>query len=321
MTARTENILVIKLGAFGDFIQALGPMAAIRRHHPDAEITLLTTEPFVTLARDSGYCNRVWVDTRPSWTDPRGWLRLARHLRSGNFSRVYDLQNNDRTSFYFRLFGRRKPEWVGTAAGASHRNISPDRTAGHAFNGHRQTLSLAGIQDVTVDDLSWVRADASHFGLPHPFVLLVPGSTPKRPEKRWPASHFAALANHLQDQGYAPVILGTVNEEAEAKIIRRACPAAIDLCGKTSTVDLVALARAAAGAIGNDTGPMHLIAPTGCPVLVLFSGSSDPVHHAPLGPLVRTLREQDISALTVQAVLADLQTRGFRHKSGGARPD
>lgn len=318
MTDQTQNILVVKLGAFGDFIQALGPMSAIRRNHPDAEITLLTTEPFVTLARDSGYFNRIWVDTRPAWTDPRGWLRLARHLRSGNFDRVYDLQNSDRTSFYFRLFGRRRPEWVGTAQGASHRNISPDRTAGHAFDGHLQTLGLAGIHDVKIDDLSWVRADASHFGLPHPYVLLVPGSAPKRPEKRWPAQSYAALAGQLHQWGYTPVIIGTVNEADEAKTIRKTCPETIDLCAKTSPTDLVALARGAAGAIGNDTGPMHLIAPTGCPALVLFSGSSNPVHHAPLGPMVRTLREQDISTLTVESVLEELKMRGFRHKGSGS---
>ncbi len=54
MTGDTEKILVIKLGALGDFIQAMGPMAAIRRHHPDADITLLTTEPFEKIVLSSG---------------------------------------------------------------------------------------------------------------------------------------------------------------------------------------------------------------------------------------------------------------------------
>jgi ADP-heptose:LPS heptosyltransferase len=177
-----DHILVIKLGAFGDFIQALGPMAAIRRHHPDAAITLLTTAPFVTLARQSGYFNDIRIDTRPGWHQPAQLLTLRRDLLAGAFRRVYDLQNNDRTAFYLKLFGRRKPEWVGAAPGASHRNTSPARTAGHAFDGHVQTLGLAGINDVTVDTLDWVRGDASHFGLPHPFVLLVPGAAPDRPE-------------------------------------------------------------------------------------------------------------------------------------------
>ena len=73
----TEKILVIKLSAFGDFILALGPMAAIRRHHADAQITLLTTAPFVSLARESGYFDDICVDLRPGLTDVRGWSRLC----------------------------------------------------------------------------------------------------------------------------------------------------------------------------------------------------------------------------------------------------
>ena len=61
---RTSRLLVIKLGALGDFVQAMGPAAAIRAHHPDAEITLLTTAPFAELARAAPYFDRVWIDER-----------------------------------------------------------------------------------------------------------------------------------------------------------------------------------------------------------------------------------------------------------------
>ena len=74
------NILVIKLGALGDFIQALGPMAAIRRHHRDARLSLLTTLPFARLAGMSGYFDRVETDDRPRWNQPAGWRRSGRQL-------------------------------------------------------------------------------------------------------------------------------------------------------------------------------------------------------------------------------------------------
>lgn len=303
----TQNILVIKLSAFGDFIQAMGAMAAIRRHHPDDHITLLTTAPFVTLARQSGYFDSIRVDQRPKWSQPLRILHLARDLRAGAFARVYDLQNNDRTAFYLKLFGTKPPEWVGTAPGASHRNTAPDRTAGPAFNGHVQTLKLAGIDDVRVDDLSWVRGDASHFGLPHPFILFVPGCAPDRPEKRWPAESFGDLARHLYGWGFTPVIVGTLAEQPLAATIKKSCPAAINLCGQTAMTDLVLLAREAAGAIGNDTGPMHVIAPTGCPTLVLFSAHSDPLRHLPMGPRVRVI-------LQSRNVFEEISARDFRHK-------
>lgn len=302
-----DKILVIKLSAFGDFIQALGPMAAIRRHHPDAEITLLTTAPFVTLAQASGYFDAIWTDSRPRWLEFSKLLRLSKQLRSSGFTRVYDLQNNDRTALYLWLFGARRPEWVGAAPGASHRNADPARTAGHAFAGHVQTLRLAGIEDVKIDDLSWVRGNPCHFGLPHPYILLVPGSAPDRPEKRWPAQSYGQLARTLYGWGYTPVIIGTLAEQKLAATIQAECPNAINLCGQTSITDLVLLARNAAGAIGNDTGPMHVIAPTGCPAIVLFSPASDPARHAPMGARVRCI-------LQSQDVFAEITARDFRHK-------
>mgnify|MGYP000861510186 FL=1 len=80
------RILVIKLGALGDFAQAFGPFAAIRAHHPGAEITLLTTPPFAPLARQAPWLDQVWDHGRP-----RGLVALwalARQLRAARFDRV-----------------------------------------------------------------------------------------------------------------------------------------------------------------------------------------------------------------------------------------
>ena len=73
-----QRILVIKLAALGDFVQAFGPFAAIRAHHPAAEITLLTTPPYADLARRSPWFDRIWADGRPGWADLPGLWRLAR---------------------------------------------------------------------------------------------------------------------------------------------------------------------------------------------------------------------------------------------------
>lgn len=312
-----KKILVIKLGALGDFIQALGPMAAIRRHHPHADITLLTTQPFVSFGLACGYVDHVWTDSKPKWTELREWLALRRKLTNAGFDRVYDLQNNDRTAFYLKLFpAGRRPEWVGAAPGASHRNNSPERTAGHALEGHMQTLALAGIHDIAVDDLRWVEGNLQRFmqedGLQKPYVLLVPGSAPERPEKRWPAAHYAQIARIIDGWGFQPVVIGTRHESDLAETIGRVHPSTINLAGKTALFDIAVLARHAAGAIGNDTGPMHMIAPTGCPSLILFSKHSNPARHAPRGPAVKTHQVEDLSALGVDEVAGLLTARWFR---------
>lgn len=301
MGDKPDHIFVIKLGALGDFVQSLGPMAAIRKYHPHAHITLLTTGPYVSLAQASNYVDDVWIDQRPKWFQVKDWLSIRRKLNEAQFSRVYDLQNNDRTSFYFRLFSR-KPEWVGVAKGASHRNTSPERTKGQAFDGHVQTLKPAGLKDVQLDKLDWVFGEGDFKFLPRPYVLLVPGSAPNRPLKRWPAKHYAALARRLAERNITPVLIGAEAERVVTQEIAKISPLIVDLTGKTSLFDIPGLARGAAGAVGNDTGPMHMIAPTGCPSIVLFSKDSNPKRHAPKGHDVVTIQKDNLEDLTPDLV-------------------
>lgn len=296
-----RRILVIKLGALGDFIQSLGPMAAIRKHHAGDHIIILTTRPYERLARTCGYFDDIWIDKRPKWYDLKGWQSLRGRLNAAGFARVYDLQNNDRTSLYFKLFSP-KPEWSGSARGASHRNASPERTGGNAFSGHVQTLAIAGIESVGIDRLEWMDGRDDLPPVPSPYVLIVAGSAPSRPEKRWPASHYANLCGRLVARGILPVLLGAKNEAKTLEAIHAAVPEAWNLCGHTEIFDIPALARGAIGAIGNDTGPMHMIAPTGCRSIVLFSKNSTPSRHAPLGKSVITIQKPDLADLRVDDV-------------------
>lgn len=294
------RILVIKLGALGDFVQALGPFQAIRAHHPDAEITLLTTRPFAALAVASPYFDHVWIDDKPKmWQVPKV-LKLKRKLAGGHFSRVYDLQTSDRSGWYFRLMGA-EPDWSGIAPGCSLPHANPDRDAMHTIDRQAEQLALAGIEQVAPPDLSWAEGDTSRFGLPAAFALLCPGAAAHRPAKRWPAERFGTLAAWLTARGIIPVLLGTETERAEITTIAAACPEAVSLTGKTSLLDILGLGLRARVAVGNDTGPMHLIAAAGCPSVVLFSDASDPSLCAPRGR-VAILRRPDLAALEAPEV-------------------
>ncbi len=302
------NILVIRLSALGDFIMALPAMAAIRRHHAGARITLLTTKPLVKFAERSGWFDKIEVDSRPTWRDPGGWIRLRRRLRAGGFDRVYDLQSQDRTALYFRLFwpGKR-PEWSGIAPGASHPHTDPGRKHMHAYDIHAAQLKVAGIADIATPNLDWLDdEDIGSFDLPERFALLVPGSAPHRPAKRWPAAQYGALAGWLAGKGITSVVIGTEAEKDLAAEIGAICPHAIDLTGRTSLFAIAALARRAVAAVGNDTGPMHLIAMIGCPVISLFSSESDPKRSAPRGQSVVVMQRDDLSALSAEEVAAAL---------------
>ena len=305
-----SRILVIKLGALGDFAQAMGPFAAIRRHHADAHVTLLTTAPYAPFAEAGGWFDKVWIDARPPGHRVGAWLTLRRRLRGAGFQRVYDLQTSDRSAFYFRLFWPGPtPEWSGIARGCSHPHANPRRDFMHSLERHEEQLRMAGIAEVPNPDLSWVEADTERFQLAARYGLLVAGGAAHRPAKRWPAAHYAKLAEMLGAESIGPVLLGAASDREVGAAISARCPAARDLMGHTELLDIAALARGAACAVGNDTGPMHLIALAGCPSVVLYSYDSDPALCAQRGSDVTILRRRRLDELAPDEVKAALKPR------------
>ncbi|HEY5609092.1 MAG TPA: glycosyltransferase family 9 protein [Alphaproteobacteria bacterium] len=309
MRSANSRVLVIKLGALGDFVLALGAFAAIRAAHATAHVTLLTTAPYVELARASGCFDAVWTDQRPSFLQVNRWLGLRARLRDGRFQRVYDLQTSDRSGWYFRLMGPQRPEWSGIAPGCSHPHANPRRDFMHSLDRQAEQLAAAGIAEAPPPDLSWARADIARFGLPARYAILAPGGAAHRPEKRWPAERFAALARVIAARGATPAMVGGGDEIGLADTISGAAPQVRNLVGETSLLELATIARGAAGAVGNDTGPMHVAAVAGCPTVVLFSAASDPALTAPRGSSVVVLAKPSLSELSLDEVAAALRLR------------
>jgi len=301
-----RKVLVIKLSALGDFVQALGPAAAIRRQHHGDEVTLLTTRPFAELAQQSGLFDNIVIDHRPKIFDLAGWFALRRVLRAGCFDRVYDLQTSKRSSLYAWLFlpGHR-PEWSGIAWNCSHPHANLGRYPQHTIDKQAEQLLMAGIYPTPLP-----YCPASSRPLParldgRRFFLLIPGSSPRHSAKRWPAKRYGELARGLLDATDAlPIIIGAPGEESLAREICAACPSAIDLVGRTALTNLVDLADAADFTIGNDTGATHIAAAAGHPVFVLFSDASDPSRCAPRGCDIHVLAEPDLADLSVDKVFA-----------------
>jgi len=302
-----RRILVIKLGALGDFIQALGPMRAIRDHHLDSEITLLTTPAFEELAWASGCVDQIWIDKRPRFFQIGEWLAFRKRLHLAEFQRVYDLQTSDRSSFYFRLFaGASRPEWSGIAQGCSHPHANPNRDFMHTRDRQREQLNLAGIEHVPTSDLSALTTDIKPFDLPARYGLLVPGGAPHRPTKRWPTQMYSQLAAHLTSLNITPVVLGSRSEANLAREIKSGAPQTIDLTGKTNLLDICSIAKTAEIAVGNDTGPMHIAAAADCACVVLFSAESDPALCAPRSAKTTIIRRDRLSDLGLEDVIKAL---------------
>jgi ADP-heptose:LPS heptosyltransferase len=299
-----RRVLVIRLGALGDIVQSFGPFAAIRAHHPAAHITLLTTAPYAEWLGAASWFDAVEVDARPRWRQVAGLVRLAGQLRG--FDLVYDLQTSGRSGWYFWLAGC--PPWSGIGPFRRFPHRDPARDLLHTHERQRGQLRDAGILDVPRPDLTRLLAWPGTVFATR-YALLVPGASPERPEKRWPAERFAALAEALVARGLTPVVAGTVADRPAAMVIRARCPAAFDMTGQTTLAQLGALAAGAALAVGNDTGPMHLAAAFGTRCIVLFGGGSDPALTAPRRPdggFATVLRTQNLADLPVDQVVAAL---------------
>ena len=300
-----HNILVIKHGALGDIVLATAAFKAIRDAFPEADIVALTSRHYATLLAQSPYFNEIWSDRQPKLFDREGIRRLRTMFRSRPWDWVFDLQTSQRSTSYQWLFEKPWPNISNVSRWSSHGYTDKTRHQRHALENLRHQLAIAGL-GVGEPDLDWLHEDVSNLQPATQYALLVPGGAAHRADKRWPAEQYAAVAQELVAKGIIPLLIGTEAESAAMQSIANRVPRAVNLCGKTSIAQLATLAREATLALGNDTGPMHIIASAGCPSIVLFSDASDPARSAPVGPMVSVLREHKLAELSVDRVLTEL---------------
>ena len=317
MISKKKNILIIKHGALGDFILSFGPFKAIRNYHLNDHLVLLTTGKFKDFAEESNYFDEIIIDNRPSLWDVKKILKLAIFLRKKNFSRVYDLQTSQRSSFYYNFFRLKNyVEWSGTAFGCSHPDRNSDRNKIHTIERHKIQLAEIGIKNIKLSDLSWVKS-TNNFEINKPYLLLSPGASSHRPKKRWPENNYVEIAKKFIQKRITPIILGNSEDLEIGNFISMNTNGCINLVNKTTIQDLCFLAREAELSIGNDTGPMHVFSMSGCHSLVLFSDDSNPTRCAPRSinkkKLVKIIQKKDLRNLAVDEVL-DCLRNDFRYE-------
>lgn len=309
-----KEVLVIKHGALGDIILATGPFASIRKAQPDAHITLLTAKPYNHLLKNAPFFDEIWLDEKPKLWQFGKVLRLNKLLRSKRFDWVYDLQTSQRSTGYFRMLHHAGLSYSGLAKG-SHQHDTPERTTLHTVDRQRQQLEIAGMQEILPPDIRWLHEDVSALKPNGQYIVLVPGGSAHRPEKRWPAEQFQAFATALLARGITPIWIGAGAEAELLDGLAEAVPQSINLCNQTSFAQIAELARGAICAVGNDTGPMHIIAATGCQSVVLFSHASNPDLCAPRGEHIHILRRPSLAELSIEDVLAQLPLESEQKKA------
>ena len=306
-----NNILIIKHGALGDIILAGPAMQAIRKHHKNDFIVCLTIDTYADTLEICPWIDKVIVDIKPKWNDVKGWHRLRNLFLKYKFIKVYDLQTSYRSNIYFYFFFfLRAVVWSGIAYGSKYRHSNPKRKFMHTFDRHKDQLKLCGIKYDKIPDWKWLSKNYENRNLlpSKDFAIIVPGSSPHRIDKRWNKNSFSQLIKELSKLGIKSLLLGSKNEKEyidsiinmlDNKILLKP----LNYAGKTNFKDIAYLSDKAKFAVGNDTGPMHLIASSGIMTIVLFGFDSDPNLCAPIGKRVEIIKEDNINSIQINDVM------------------
>lgn len=264
-----ENILIIKHGALGDFVLALGVMKALRARHPEARFTLMTIASLLPIAKQTGLFDDYIVDERAQLWRAAAVGSVLRRLLAGRFHRVYDIQERTRTKTY-RLFLRffspaGEYDWVRCY---SQKKLHVSKRCRLGWG--RETETPEHVPFPT-PDLSFLHGKGEHFHLlPERFVMLVPGCSPQHPYKRWATENYRELVRRLAERGVSSVVIGT---RAEADVVNAICEGqekAVNMFNKTSLLDVPQIALRAVAVVGNDTGPSHMASLSGAYTIALY---------------------------------------------------
>ena len=300
------RILVIKHGALGDMVQGFDSFAGLRAGRPEARITLLTSPPFSGLMRMTPWFDEVVEDRRrPVFDVPQ--LLGIRTLLHQEWEMIVDLQCSRRTSRYHRFLTPSGTRWLGTSSGAS--DPYPDFTGVNNVERMKVAAKMAGGADSVTAQLDWLASAKA--SISKQAVVLVPGCSPAKPSKRWPAAHFAAVARELMASGRDVAIVGTAADRDATDLVIAEAPGCTDMVGKTDLASLTTLFASAHAVIGNDTGPVFLAAKTGVPTLMVMGQDTDPDMSAPTGAKAGWVRQDRIENVAPHAVLDAL-----RHLTG-----
>lgn len=306
MANTPQNILIIRLGAMGDIILTSGAVRDIRLAYPKATIYFLTGgNLFAKVLRRNPDIDHVIVAPRPKLQ--RFWQSIPtiKQLRKLNIDRVYDLQEGK--ARYLRCW-LEPVQWVGTARGASHRVLIDGKAEPRALQNYANRLRTGEVEPehTLKPDVCWMAEPIDDvlagLNVPERFILLIPGSSMKNPDRRWP--FYAELAEQLQSVGYSCVTVPGPEElelcaELPATMLMRKQD---DGSEKPLTYfELAGVACKAHYVIGNDTGPSHIAARCGAPGLGLF-GQATFAHHSGFDTVWSVLQTKDLNTLSANDV-------------------
>jgi heptosyltransferase I len=304
------KILILKPSSMGDVIHALPVLRLLKRHFPKGEIYWWLDAALMPLLEKDPDLSGIISFQRKRWAAPARWPEIAaslRLMRRQHFDWAIDLQGLARSSLFAWLANAGLTVGLdnlreGSREGArALYDITPPRAPAHlhAVDRYLAVLPLLGVP--VHRDFDWLprRPDVAAsveqkwHAAGSRWVALLPGG--RWDNKRWPVPYFVELVKLMRQTPEVKfVILGNQDEHPLGRTIAAADPErCLNLAGLTSLVEMIEWIRLSGLTITNDTGPMHVAAALGRPVVALF-GPTDPRSTGPYGQLGNVLQNSSL---------------------------
>jgi ADP-heptose:LPS heptosyltransferase len=326
MDFNPRNLLVIDFGQLGDVVMSLPALRAIREKFPQARITVAAGTPSSQIVELSGYADEIIAVDRVALRDgfiPLSIVRIwnvIKDIRRRDFDFVIDLHSFSETNLMgflsgaaHRLFARRPGRSLDFLANFNPKppvdRNDPDQ---HLVDRYLDVLKPLGLADVSripamtprakdirgIDAmLKKVKAESGT-----PLVGLFPGAG--HPGRAWPLDKWGGLADFLlRNDGVRPVVFIGPEERAAAQEMRRLFPSATIFLEKLSIGELAAAQARLAVFVSNDTGPVHIAAAVGAPIVVLI-GRLTPHAYIPIANSKRLIFSEGVHTISVEEVYA-----------------
>lgn len=281
-----KRLLVIRFGALGDLIHVSPSLAAVKAAKPDLEIHFLTSPPYESLLGFLPAIDKVWTwDRRSGWL---GLFRLAKELCRTGIDGVVNLHPSFKSWLLVKLIG---PAGESTyrkeklpVKGQSQRPLKRRHAVTDFFAPFRCLLKLPAIERM-IPELPVPGTDVVQKPSGEQWIGIIPGVGGKRSNRAWSLESYELLITELLAQPQVRILLiGGPDERALAeKIVQTAGaePRIENHCGRHDIPGTVALMAACDLVIGGDTGPMHVAAALGRPLIGIYG----PTSLARTGPL------------------------------------
>ena len=298
------KILLLKPSSLGDVVHAFPVVRSLKRRWPGAELHWWIDSGLASLVESDPDVAGIFRFERRRWGRPGGWPSMftaIRRLREERFDLVVDLQGLARSGAFAWLANGAFTIGVDDpreGAGAFYDVAVPRPSAQtHAVDWYLEVVRRLGIAPVT--EVPWLaprplvaagletRLDLSR----RRWILLNPGA--RWWNKRWPADSFRETLRRLAAEfplHHFAILGGKEDADLAREVVPGAPDRTVNLAGSTSLGELVEIIRAAELIVTNDTGPMHIAAALGTPMIALF-GPTNPNRTGPYGCRADVLRE------------------------------